>query len=548
MSPGFASDFLRERVFFAGLLLFVIFLPFSEALVSILSVFLLLQALILRSWNHPSVPRGRPVSLLMITSVFLIYILGMGFTRDPAFALYELKKVVFWIVIPVAFYYSPRLEPPRFNLLLLCFIAAVTAASLEATVRFLFREQLGITGFREIIHISHIRYSFQVILALILAGWFMAAGTPFPLRVRKALLLVPVMLWLLLFLLLLKSVTGVIALLGMVWVFLLVLAFRQRQPLQRGVLAAALVLLVLAPVGYVWKVWHDFHDSETLDPEQVDCFTLSGNPYSFDFSARDRENGHWVHAYLCVDELRREWNKVSSVDFDSPDGGGYPCSATLIRYMTSKGLRKDSAGVSQLTPTDIKAIERGIANHIYVNRSFSLYPRIYETIWEYDYYTRLGDPNHQSFSQRLEFVKASLLLIGKRPWLGIGTGNWKLAYAEAYHEMNSRLDPDNQGPSHNQYLNYLVKFGVVGFLAIMGVLLIPLFREGHRRNLVFWLFLVSMGFANFGDANLETHMGLSFFTFYYSLFLWHMPPSFRGALGEETVKTGGVSQVKEVTG
>ncbi|HNQ38753.1 MAG TPA: O-antigen ligase family protein, partial [Prolixibacteraceae bacterium] len=209
---------------------------------------------------------------------------------------------------------------------------------------------------------------------------------------------------------------------------------------------------------------------------------------------------------------------------------------------------KDSAGVSQLTPTDIKAIERGIANHIYVNRSFSLYPRIYETIWEYDYYTRLGDPNHQSFSQRLEFVKASLLLIGKRPWLGIGTGNWKLAYAEAYHEMNSRLDPDNQGPSHNQYLNYLVKFGVVGFLAIMGVLLIPLFREGHRKNLVFWLFLVSIGFANFGDANLETHMGLSFFTFFYSLFLWHMPPSFRGALGEETVKKGGVSQVKEITG
>jgi len=58
-----------------------------------------------------------------------------------------------------------------------------------------------------------------------------------------------------------------------------------------------------------------------LDPEQVYRFTLSGNPYSFYFSARDRENGHWVHAYLCVDELRREWNKVSSVDFDSPDGG-----------------------------------------------------------------------------------------------------------------------------------------------------------------------------------------------------------------------------------
>jgi len=37
--------------------------------------------------------------------------------------------------------------------------------------------------------------------------------------------------------------------------------------------------------------------------------------------------------------------------------------------------------------------------------------------------------------------------------------------------------------------------------------------------------LVAIAAANFGDANLETHMGLSFFTLFYSLFLWNSPDS-----------------------
>lgn len=526
MNPGFDLNRLRESVFYYLLLLFVMFLPFSEALVSILAGALMLQMLLLRSWNHPSIPRGTPVSLLMVSSIFLLYLLGMVRTHDLTFALYELKKVIFWVVIPAALYYSPRLNTRRFVYLLLLFIMAVVAASFEATGRYLFREQLGITGFREFIHISHIRFSFQVVLAFVLLGGFLRARKLLPIAGIPSWILALTGGWLLLFLLQLKSVTGVIALLGTLWIFLLILAFRPSQMWKRGVLVAGLLLLILIPAGYVAKVWHDFHDSETLNPETIEPLTPSGRPYTFDFNSRDRENGHWVHAWICTEELRSEWNKVSKIDFDAPDGGGYPCSSTLIRYLTSKGLRKDSIGVSQLTAADIKAIEQGVANYIYVNRSFSLYPRVYETIWEYDYYTRYGDPNNQSFSQRIEFVRASLHLIGQHPWLGIGTGNWKLAYAGAYQQLNSRLHPENQGPSHNQFLNYLVKFGVVGFVAIMALLLIPLFREGHRKDLIFWLFLVSMGFANLGDANLETHMGLSYFCFFYGLFLWHSPCEF----------------------
>lgn len=463
----------------------------------------------------------------MVVSIFLVYILGMIKTGDLSFAIYELRKVLFWIVLPLAFFLSPRLSSKKFHQVLILFGISVLTASVVAIVRLIFKENFNIDGFREITMISHIRYSFQVVLAIILIGYFLFLDTNFPrFKFSKGILIFSLM-WLIGFLFILKSITGIIAFLGTLGVFLLILIFRIENSKRKATVFFILVLLIIVPGLYVAHVWNEFYAIEKPVPEEVDKYTPSGNPYYFDFSATDKENGHWVNVYINKEELRTEWNKRSEAKFDSLDENGYSYRSTLIRYLTSKGLRKDSAGVSQLTEDDIEAIENGIANHIYVDRGFSVYPRVYETIWELDRYLNSGNPNNQSFSQRIEFIKASLVLIKENFWLGIGTGNWKTKYAEAYNEINSKLNPENQGPSHNQYLNYMVKFGIIGFTYIFAMLVVPVFREGHRKNLVFLLFLISIGIANFGDANLETHMGLSFFGFFYCLFLWHSPEKLR---------------------
>jgi hypothetical protein len=391
----------------------------------------------------------------------------------------------------------------------------------------IFSDYFHITDFRKIILISHIRYSFQIVLSIIILTWFLLSKVKIPVIGFRPLLLILLLGWLIYFLILLKSITGLAAFAGTLLLFVFSLITNIRSLKIRVLLSCFIILVLLVPMIFISRVWYDFYHSEKLDIQTVDRYTLSGNPYSFDFSSKERENGNWVRAYICVPEMRKEWNKLSDCKFDSIDKHGYPYSATLIRYLTSKGLRKDSAGVHGLTSRDIHAIENGFANHIFVDRNFSLYPRIYQTIWELDVYFRKGDPNFQSVSQRIEFTKASLILIKKNPWLGFGTGNWKIKYGEAYKLMNSKLYPENQGPSHNQYLNYLVKFGIIGFLFIMSALLIPVFSEQHKKNLVFWLFLILTAIANFGDANLETHMGLSFFCFFYCLFLWHFPDDLR---------------------
>jgi hypothetical protein len=67
----------------------------------------------------------------------------------------------------------------------------------------------------------------------------------------------------------------------------------------------------------------------------------------------------------------------------------------------------------------------------------------------------------------------------------------------------------------------MVKFGFTGFLVIMFFLIYPVIKTKSYRDPLFMIFLVFLFFANFADSNFETHMGSSFFLFFYCLFIIH---------------------------
>ncbi|NJK85175.1 MAG: hypothetical protein HC906_03650 [Bacteroidales bacterium] len=99
------------------------------------------------------------------------------------------------------------------------------------------------------------------------------------------------------------------------------------------------------------------------------------------------ENGYYIWLYVCDQELEEEWNKISQLPFNGQDKRGQELRHTLIRYLTSKGLRKDSAGISKLSEKDILAVENGDANVLFTKK-LSLYPRLYQIIWEFDVYKK----------------------------------------------------------------------------------------------------------------------------------------------------------------
>jgi hypothetical protein len=518
----------RENVFFISLVIAVTVFPFSEGLVSISAGLLLLQALLLRSWLHPSFNSKAVSGLFFLFSIFGIYIIGSLFTNDFSFALYEFRKVIFWIVVPLAFFLSPKLPDKRIYTVLKVFVLSVALASLILTFRLLLHNFYQLEGVRSVGFISHIRFSFQVVLSLIFVAWFFFNKDTAEHR-RMKFLYPAVFLWLTYFLFLLQSLLGIISFFGTLGLTLLyyIAAFGSKK--WKLILGAGLVLLISVPSFFLREVVRDFYDFKELDPGTVEFFTPSGNNYDFDFENGMRENGHLVYVYICHDEMRREWNNRSSIDYDD-QLKGYPLNITLIRYLASLGYRRDSTGVASLSARDIELIEKGITNYKFSNRFLSIYPRIYETIWEIDNYFRSGDPNNKSLAQRIEFIKASLILIRENPWFGIGTGNWVQKYNEVYDKMDTKLDKEKRASSHNQYLNYMVKFGLTGFLWIFTAILFPFFRKGHYRNFIFVLFMISFAFANLGDANLETHMGLSFFTFFYSFLYWNSTEIMRKSL------------------
>ena len=506
-----------DNWFFVSLTGFAIVLPFSQALVSIFGGVVLFTALAEDNWSNKFKRFKENRILLFVPVIYGIYLLSAFLSAtDINQSLYDLKKNLFFLVLPLAFLFGKNITAAQKRFLFYVFALAVFISTIVAVVHWMFLS--GEVGFE--VHkaslISHIRFSFQLILVF----WFFVifiqknykktSGTALRFSVLAAAYFIS-------FLLFQQSLTGIIALITSALFYIFYLIF-QVSFKKRIILLILAVFIISLPVAYVSWIVIKFYTIEEVNRETIDLKTKHGNLYQHDFDNPVVENGRYVYLYISRKEAREEWNKLSEIKYDSIVNG-YPLSATLIRYLTSKGLRKDAEGVKALNQQDIRNIENGMANVIYQKKKFSLYPRIYQTVWEYYIYSKTGFANHQSFSQRIEFAKAAITIIKQNLWFGVGTANWKEEFIKSYKANKSQLSEDLYASSHNQYLNYMVKFGVVGFLIIMFCLIFPVIKTKRYRDNLFLLFLVFLFFVNFADSNFESHMGGSFFVFFYCIFI-----------------------------
>src|SRR5690606_16900976 len=116
-------------------------------------------------------------------------------------------------------------------------------------------------------------------------------------------------------------------------------------------LFAAFVLLILIGVPSVifYQVYKEFTyvpQQFAYDQDDFKAITESGNPYQHHLDLKYTENGYYVWRFISEDELRKEWNSSSELDYDGKDLKGQALRSTLFRYLTSLGLKKNSAGFS----------------------------------------------------------------------------------------------------------------------------------------------------------------------------------------------------------
>ncbi len=514
---NYVIKIIDRNWFFVSLIFFVIVLPLSQALVSICAGIILFAALVEDSWQNKRERFIKNKLLFSFPGIYLIYIISSIVSNKMSSSLYDLQKGMFFLVLPIAFALGKSITPQQKRFIFYTFSIAVFLSTIIAILNWKLSNNPDVFSVHKASLISHIRFSFQLIMAF----WFIVllmTKNPKILTKNRRILLISGAFYFITFLLFQQSLTGLIALSGSIFFYILMWLFQAPKRFKIPLLIFAL-LLILLPVVYVAQAIHKFYDIEKIDENAIVKRTAQGNLYIHDFNNPMVENGRYVYLYVCPEEIRHEWNKISDMKYDSTGINGYSVSSTLIRYLTSKGLRKDAEGIKSLNADDIQNIENGIANVIYSGNRFSLYPRIYQTIWEYYVYSKTGNANQKSFSQRIEYAKAAVSIISENPWFGVGTGNWKNEFRKAYAQNSPELNEEYYASSHNQYLNYMVKFGIIGFILILFLLLYPVLKTKRYKDHLFLLFLVFMFFANFADSNFESHMGSSFFVFFYCVFM-----------------------------
>lgn len=246
-------------------------------------------------------------------------------------------------------------------------------------------------------------------------------------------------------------------------------------------------------------------------------YTKIGNLYLFNNESKEVENGNRVWFYVEEKELQDSWNKVSKIPYNGKDSKDNLIRFTLIRYLTSKNLPKDSLGCSKLTIEDIRAIEKGIPNYLYLNK-WSLYPYVYSFLWDYYSNRYLGYINGSSVFQRVEYLRTASKIIKEHFWFGVGTGNVKKAFDKKYTEMNSPLEQNFRLRAHNQLVTFLLTFGIFGFVWILIALIYPYFKSINGDKFLQLIFLGIMLISFFNEDTLETQAGLTFVVFFYILF------------------------------
>lgn len=508
----------HSLIYFILLTGLAVSLPVSEFTTSNFEILLFLNWIIEGQFNEKLRLLKQRRSLWLILSVYMVHLLAMSYTSDLGYGLHDLRIKIPLLILPLIIGTSEPIPFHRLRITILFFTASVLVNSLISMAVLLGFTGHTITDIRQIsIFISHIRFSLMINIS-IFSLIYLLLDKDFKISMWIRMILGVTAAWLVIFLFLLQSITGIVIFMVTGMVLFLLWMKHLRHLVLRWTILVFMLTIPLIFLSYITRSIARFYSVEQVDMSGLDTLTPAGNYYYHEVNNRQIENGHYVWIYVCEKELKDEWNKRSRLDYHGKDYKGQDIKYTLIRYLASMGYRKDSVGVARLTDTDISNIENGFTNHIFTSR-IGLYPKIYEVIWQIDMFRKGGNPSGHSVTQRLLYLEAAATIIRDNWLVGVGTGDILDAYRHYYQDTETVLEEKWRLRAHNQYLTFMVTFGVIGFVWIFLSLILPVFMEKKWKNYFFILFFLVGFLSMLNEDTLETHIGVSFFAYFYALFL-----------------------------
>jgi hypothetical protein len=512
------NDQLIRKFYITSLSATGFFLPLS---IWLLTFFIIILVFIWLTDNGiKRIPNltGSKKAVLITCIAYFIHIIWMINTSNIPKGALELKIKLPMLIFPLVIGLSKPLNRFEMKIVISSFIAGVVTSSIAGLVIKSWIASSMITETREIsAFISHIRLALMTDLAIFGAAWYFILD--FRTKEVKKYFYLFAALWLTVFLFILLSITGIIIFFVILYLTMIYLVFSLRKVFLKYVVLLFSFISIFLVSLYINIEIRSFYNPGSTYPFPPEQKTANGNPYQHYIERRDIENGHLVWFYINEKELKNEWRKRSPYQYDSTDKMGQELRFTLIRYLTSMGLRKDSIGIASLAAGDVNNIENGITNRLFTLRK-PIKSKIYEVIWQIDYYHNGGNPSGHSVTQRIEYLKTGWEIFKRNFFFGTGTGDLSDEFKLQYLNDNSALRPQYRHLTHNQYLTFLGSFGIIGFVIISLSLVIPAFVNRSFRSFLFFVFSVVMILSMLGEDTLETHTGVSLFAYFYSLFIF----------------------------
>ena len=467
-------------------------------------------------WKWQQLKSSRHGVIWILASLFFLHVIGMTYTDNIQRGLDDLRNKMPLLVLPLILFTTKPLSIKELKLLFGFFFLSVFVSSICCYLVYAgFTKKVIIDIRKASVFMSHIRFSLFIAFAIIGLLYYSVKEKRLWIKICCFISTI----WLLFFMYKLEMATGFISLI-LVGGLLLVLFSLKWLPKK---VSLALVLCICIASAFVFKSalssLHMYDKISTNSSNTLLQKTKNGNIYLQDTVFGLAENGNLITININDRELEKEWNLRSAIRFDATDKLGNGLRYTLLRYMASKGITKDSLGIASLSQQDVLNIENGSSNYKYSLNS-GLVTKWRELVWEYIKYKRGENPSGHTLSMRLEFWKTAVYIICDFPVFGVGTGDIQDSFDSKYIETNSQLDIVWRLRCHNQYLAIGVAFGCVGFLLFVFYLLYPAFVLRKNIHYLYWPFFLIALLSFFTEDTLETQSGVTFFIFFQTLFLW----------------------------
>ncbi len=497
-------------------------LPFSLLLMS-LSQFFLLGNWILEGdyrvkWQRFKSNRAA----VLLCGLFLFLLPSVAWSSNWEESLKLLRINLPFLVLPFVLGSGPPLSEKAFYGLIRLFHLSVFLAVVSCAALGLPKWIDGsFNDIRQVsLFISHIRFSLLIALSILLQ-WWAILYKPFKVSNTERAISLGLSVLMLAFLIVLQSLNGLI-ILGLVLFSWILYESKRRLGRQKALGLVALIgLLALGGMAYAYSLYKEYSSPNAIYSAPLVAVTASGNPYRHEYNVL--ENGHYIYSYLCEKELYETWPLMSQMPLDSADAKGHPLFITLVRYLNSKGLRKDRESVLSLSATDVRYIEQGIANYKYTGW-LGIRMRFYQLLYELDYLRRDGsNPSGHTLFMKLEFWKSSLALLKESPVYGHGIGDVPDTFRRKYSESNSWLDKQWWMTSHNQFLYIAVGTGCLGLIVFCALFFGAAYAGGGFRQIPFNLFFAIALLSMVSEDTLTTQAGVSLVAFFYAFFLFAGP-------------------------